>query len=186
MRKYVIALVMLLVGLTASDALAQAADTTRVVGRKGAKQLSLSFSTTTQMKTTPRVRGVSSTSTSTNMFGAIDFGRFVTDRFVLAFGISGSGNVGEGSTPMFYGNGGAAFYFSPQKSSSLYVGGDVSSMLTQLEGVEMKPEVVGKIGLQTALKENASIFIEGAYGGAVDALATNGSLRTRLGLRVLF
>ncbi len=181
MRKYVTCLVVLFLGLTASDALAQAAESTRVVGRKGAKQLSLSFSTTTQMSSASQFGGPS---TSTNIFGAIDVGRFLTDRFVLAFGISGSGNVGEGSTPSFFSNGGAAFYFSPQKSSSLYIGGDVLSRLTQVEGT--MPEVVGKVGVQTALKENASIFIEGAYGGAVNALSTNGSLRTRLGLRVLF
>ncbi len=187
MRKYLPVLIALFVSVAAAPAFGQSAEGARTVGRKGAKQLSLSFATFTQISSTEGVGGFEGgTSTSTNIFGAVDFGRFVTNRFVLSFGLSGSGTVKRGSTPLFYTNGSAAFYFTPQKASSAYFGGEVSTPLSQTEGVDIKPEVLGKLGVQTAIKENASLFVEGAYGGPVDTLGSSGSLRTRVGLRVLF
>lgn len=187
MRKFLSIFLALAMSALASSAFAQAAENTRTVGRKGAKQLSLSFATVTQISRGGSAYGYDvGSQTSTSIFGAVDMGRFLTERFVLSFGISGSGTVEAGSTPMFYSNAGGVVYFTPRKVSSAYIGGDISTLLIRIEGADIKPEVLGKFGVQTAIKENASIFIEAAYGGAINALSTNGSLRTRVGLRVLF
>jgi hypothetical protein len=186
MKKIFVVLTMLAMCALAVPAAAQNAEPNRTVGRKGAKQLSLSFATMTQISTAPDSGFGGATSTSTNIFGAVGFGRFVTERFVLNVGISGSGDVQEGSSPMFFTSVGGLFYFSPQRVSSAYIGGDVSTMISTIEGVDSAPEVLGKLGVQTAIKENAAIFFEGAYGGAIKSFGSSGSLRTQLGLRVLF
>lgn len=187
MKKIVSAVVLLVLLAHAGPAAAQTDETTRQVGRKGARQVSLSFATITQIISVGDEFGLSGgTSSSTSMFGAVDFGRFVTERLVLSFGIQGSGTIAEGQSPLFYSQAGFLYYFTPQQVMSTYLGGDLSVPLTTINGERPSSEAVGKVGVQAALKSNASIFVEGAYGGAFDAFGSRGSFRTQLGLRMLF
>lgn len=180
-------------------AFAQSAEGARSVGRKGATQLGIQFTTTTSLSTS----GDGSVASTTNLFGGIDVGRFVTDKFLTRFGLSGFGQVGgqsfdfgdgsssSGSNVSFNFLGGALFYLTPQKPQSFYIGGDISVPVSS-SGTG-NPNVNGRLGIQAAIRSNASLFVEGGYGatlssnkGAAGSGGSSGSLQTNLGVRVLF
>jgi hypothetical protein len=165
----------------AVPALAQTDGGARTVGRKGAVQLGVSFTTITQVSQT----GLS----ATNMSGVIDAGRFVTEKFLMRFGMMGSGTIGgeqTGSTN-FMGLAGALFYITPEKPSSFYLGGDITVPLqVQQEGAGFSGFANGRLGVQSAISNNASFFVEGGYGGALRSFAQQGSLMSNIGIRVLF
>jgi hypothetical protein len=168
-------------------AFAQSAEGPRTVGHKGAKQIGINFSTTTSL-----ISGAGgSTASLTNMFGGIDVGRFVSDKLVTRFGISGSGQVGgqdAGSSVSFNMLGGALIYMTPQKPQSLYIGGDVSIPLSSNGAGD--PYVNGRLGVQAAIRSNAAIFVEGGYGTQISRTegggGMTGSLQSNIGVRVLF
>jgi hypothetical protein len=198
MRTFLSALT--IVFLAAGAASAQTVEAARTVGRKGAMQLGISFSTSTSLSTSAFDGSQSST---TNLFGTVDVGRFLSEKFLVRFGISGFGTVGgpeqpagdpflqqfgieipEQPTVTFTMLGGGLFYFTPQKISSFYVGGDVAVPMSDVGTGD--PLVNGRLGVQTAIRNNASLFVEGGYGTVVGAESSSGSLSTNIGLRVLF
>ena len=159
---------------------AQTDEAARTVGRKGAVQLGVSFTTNTGIS----AAGMSSTS----MSGVIDVGRFVTDKFLMRFGMMGSGTFGGGTSGStnFMALGGALFYVTPDKPSSLYLGGDVSVPMQAQAGGAFNGFANGRLGVQTAISNNASFFVEGGYGGNLRSFAQQGSLMSNIGIRVLF
>jgi hypothetical protein len=185
--------------LFSSVAHAQSTEPARSVGRKGATQLGLNFATTTAISD----NGLGGTSATTNLFGGVDIGRFVTNKFLLRFGVSGFGEVGGsaqpsygaqssgGSTVTFTFLTGGLFYVTPQKAQSLYLGGDMSIPMSK--NGSSNPYVNGRVGVQAAIRANASFFVEAGYGAQISSgnnnglsSGSNGSFQTNLGVRVLF
>lgn len=172
-----------LVLIASSAAFAQSVEAARTVGRKGAKQVGINFATNTSITSS----GYGTNSSMTNLFGGLDVGRFVSDKFLTRFGISGSGNVGGGSSSVSFSLlGGGLFYFTPEKPQSLYIGGDMTVPLSS-QGTG-DPYVNGRLGIQAALRANAALFFEGGYGTLLsrDGGGMNGSLQTNVGIRILF
>jgi hypothetical protein len=121
------------------------------------------------------------------MYGLIDVGRFVTDKFLTRFGVSGSGSVGRQGAAgdiSFTLLTGALYYFTPDKTSSLYLGGDSALPISQSGTGDMM--VNGRLGVQSAIRHNASFFVEGGYGATLTSLSSSGSLMSNLGVRILF
>jgi hypothetical protein len=184
-------------------AFAQSDEGAKTVGRKGATQLGMSFATTTTITSsaTGLTGSGSSTSATTNIFGGVDIGRFVSDSFLLRFGINGSGNLGGQkadtstltrlgisvpATPTVNFNliGGALYYMTPQKPQSFYLGGDMSVPMSDV-GIS-DPYANARVGVQAAIRANASFFVEAGYGFLVSSIGSNGSLMSNIGVRVLF
>ena len=176
------------------QAFAQSDEPAKSVGRKGATQLGINFQTTTSISTTSRGQS----STETNLFGGIDVGRFISNKLLFRFGVSGFGTLGGQTVDSIYGVdlggggssvsfnilGGGLYYLTPQKPQSLYIGGDMSVPLSKAGAGD--PYVNSRIGVQSAIRSNASIFFEGGYGMVVSNLGSNGSLQSNLGVRILF
>lgn len=179
-----------LLAAAAGAASAQTPEPARSVGRKGATQLGISFSTSTPV----HITAAGTKTEATNLNGSIDIGRFVTGKLVTRFGVFGSGSFGGDqrgnsgpATISFSLLGGALYYLTPDKVSSLYIGGDSSVSVSS--GGTSSPFVNGRLGVQTAIRHNASFFVEGGYGGqltARDGGSRGGSLMTNVGIRVLF
>jgi hypothetical protein len=178
-----------------ASAFAQSDEAAKTVGRKGATQLGINFQTTTSISTSY----YGTTNTETNLFGGVDVGRFVSNKFLVRFGLSGFGTVGGGGGESgYYGGavgggssvsfnvlGGGLFYLTPQKPQSLYVGGDMSVPMSKAGAGD--PYMNSRVGLQAAIRSNASIFFEGGYGTVLSRGGSgSGSLQSNLGVRVLF
>jgi hypothetical protein len=183
----VLSVIIVLLAVSVGTASAQTPEPTKSVGRKGATQMGISFSTTTPVS----VSDAGTQTGATTLNGSIDIGRFVTGKLVTRFGVFGSGSFGgqqrSGSPVSFMLLGGALYYFTPDKVSSLYIGGDTSVAVSSAGTND--PMVNGRLGVQTAIKHNASFFIEGGYGGALTSSqggSRGGSLMTNVGIRVLF
>jgi hypothetical protein len=187
MRKFLFVTTIVLAAAVGT-ASAQTPEPAKMVGRKGATQMGISFSTTTPVALTEA--GTQTGATTLN--GSIDIGRFVTNKLVTRFGVFGSGSFGGqrsgGSSPVsFMLLGGVLYYFTPDKVSSLYLGGDSSVAVSSVGSGD--PNVNGRLGVQTAIRHNASFFVEGGYGGALTSSeggSRGGSLMTNVGIRVLF
>lgn len=174
-------LAILAMAAAATPSQAQDPDTSRTVGRKGAVQMGLSFSSTTFTAT----NGSGESDTMTSLFGIAEVGRFVTERIVVRSSFSGFGQVGGGrnSTSFLLGGGGLV-YFTPQKPSSVYVGGD---MLVPVSSQGTSNALVfGRFGVQSAFRQNAMFFVEGGYGGIARSLGSAGQLSSNVGFRFLF
>ena len=178
----------------ASSAYAQApAPAQRVVGRSGATQLELSGSF-------DRWYTSSQSDTPTNYFITFGVGKFLSDGFLINGRVSGSGQFGGPESdpefdfggPSLYGEFGVKYYFSPQNTTSGYVGGLYSAALTNRQDGD-NGSVLGTFGAQTAISPSASFYYEVLYGVALSTPSFGGFESDRLqrfgmqfGLRFLF
>ena len=183
---------LLFLGLGAGVASAQSQE--RMIGRKGAAQLSFGASLfgTVADKVTPitNSRGQTTGFTTSrefagDYFGQWDIGYFTTDKVVLKVGNTFFGAINQGNAKPDVGlSTGMAFYFNPRGIASPYVEGDYQTQLTNRS--EGDPgNALGKFGLQSVVGTSTSIFFEGGYGFNLKEAKTGIMLFT-VGLRVLF
>ena len=108
----------------------------------------------------------------TNITAHVDVGRFLSDKWVVRVGLSGSGSFGgdearvSGSgagVPSLYGFGGLSYYFTPDALMSAYAGADYSTQITNRADGD-RGSVVGKLGLQMAVMARLGFFVEAGYG----------------------
>jgi hypothetical protein len=178
----------------ASSAYAQAPPAApRVVGRSGATQLELSGSF-------DRSYTASNSDTPTTYFVTVGVGRFLSEGFLINGRLSGSGQFGGPELPpeydfastSLYGQFGAKWYFSPQSTTSGYVGGLYSAALTNRQDGD-NGSILGSFGAQTAVSPQASFFYEVLYGVSLSTPTIAGFTTERqqhfgvqFGLRFLF
>lgn len=111
----------------------------------------------------------------TNYTTQIDVGHFLTQRFVIRGGLSGSGSFGgkdpdelaTGSgAPSLHAFGGLLFYFTPKSMMSLYSGAEYWAQLTQRADRDAG-SIVGKFGAEGVVSSRVSLFLEAGYGLAL-------------------
>jgi hypothetical protein len=192
-RSHVFALGVLasLVAAVPRPALAQ---TDRIIGRQGATQVSFQAIVAGSVvdRTTPitNSRGqFTGLETSKGFegfyFGAWDIGYFTTEHFVMKFGNQFTGQITSGQVkPTVSGNVGGTYYFTPDQVASLYASGIYSFQMTNRSQGD-RGSAVGSLGLQAAVRSNASIFFEGGYGRSLNE-GGSGVLQSSVGLRILF
>jgi len=148
----------------------------REIGRQGATQLSFQ-AVVTGSQAASDFQGF--------YFGAWDIGYFTSEHLVLRVGNQFQGAFNSGANqPSLSTNVGSTYYFSPHTPTSFYTSGIYSFRLTNRSEGD-RGDLVGSIGVQAAVRSNASVFFEGGYGRSLSS-GGSGVLLSSVGLRVLF
>jgi hypothetical protein len=169
----------------------------RVVGRKGAVAVSFDGSVSARQQTSQTpvynshgvLTGFDTAKEWTGDYQTfIDVGRFLTDHFVLDVGTLIGGSIGGASSDINTGiQGGARYYLTPSAPASVYVSGGGGVLTLHSEGNSTSAaNVYGAGGLEAAVRQNASIFVEGQYERDFFEGEAQNSLRFKVGLRILF
>jgi hypothetical protein len=125
----------------------------------------------------------------------VDAERFVSRRFAIRLGVSGSGRFGGSDSDTIatgpgaaalHAYGGALFYFTPESIMSPYLATEYWNQITR-RGDTDAGSAVGKAGLQAAVSSRASFFVEAGFGFGLRK-GSEGELPTRvvgqIGLRI--
>jgi hypothetical protein len=125
----------------------------------------------------------------------INVSKFVTTRFVVRGGLSGSGSAGGDDpedrptgvgAPALHASGGLFYYLRPQSMWSLYGGAEYWTQLTQRADTD-RGAVIGSIGVEGAVSRRLGIFLEGGYGlGLTGPDEQTNRLVARVGMRWKF
>jgi len=125
----------------------------------------------------------------------IDVSRFVSKRFVVRGGLSGSGSAGGDDpadrptgigAPALHASGGLLYYLKPQSMWSPYGGAEYWTQLTQRADHD-RGAVIGSLGLEGAVSHRIGIFLEAGYGvGLTGPDEQTDRLVARIGLRLKF
>lgn len=195
--------------LAIAPSLAAAQDPTRSIGRQGATQMSFGlFMLGTErsvVHSTPiynsrgQLIGMDTVEDSyfdANFNATMDIGKFVSDSVVLKVGtiISGSFTIGEDeqaegsfNAPTVNLLTGLLWYASPGSTGSFYAGADYFIQVNNRgEGSKDKGSVFGRAGLQTLVRDNVALFVEGGYGQALANFGELGLFTTQIGFRIQF
>jgi hypothetical protein len=125
----------------------------------------------------------------------INVSRFVTNRFVVRGGLSGSGSAGGDDpedrptglgAPALHASGGLFYYLRPQSIWSPYAGAEYWMQLSQRADTD-RGAVIGSLGLEGAVSRRLGIFLEGGYGlGLTGSDEQTNRLVARVGMRWKF
>jgi hypothetical protein len=169
LRNRVLALVLMLLAVSAATARAQTEETEpRVIARPGTTLVGFS-GYVDRFFSSEAVFPI-------NFTAQLDLCRFVTKRFAIRGGVVGSGSVkGDNSDELAAGSGapsmhalaGVLYYFTPDGIVSAYVGGEYWAQLTQREGRD-NGSLFGVAGMQAAISSRASFFVQAGVGGRVN------------------
>lgn len=192
--RFIVAGVLAGIAASAPQAASAQGSDARVIGRQGATQISFQAIVAGSVVETAtpitNSRGVVTGVQSGNQFqgiyfGAWDIGYFTSEHFVFKFGNQFSGAFNSGSAkPSVSGNIGGIYYFTPQNTASLYASGAYSFRMTNRSPGD-RGDAIGSLGLQAAVRNNASVFFEGGFGRSLN---TGGQsvILSSVGLRILF
>jgi hypothetical protein len=168
----------------------------KTVGRKGVKTLSLDGSVTARQQDVIQYnsRGIpiGTTQEWTGDYNAgLDIGRFLSDFFVLNTGLFFGGQI-DGSSSDLGVNIGARLYFAPHGSFSPYAtgGGGLFTMMSDDGSGNTVTSSAGSFfgggGLEGALKDNATLFMQLVYESLQFEGGSQKDIRAQVGIRVLF
>jgi hypothetical protein len=125
----------------------------------------------------------------------INVHRFMTNRFAVRGGLSGSGSAGGDDpedrptgvgAPALHASGGLFYYLTPQSMWSPYAGAEYWTPLTQRADAD-RGAVIGSLGLEGAVSRRLGIFLEGGYGlGLTGPDEQTTRLVARVGMRWKF